>query len=77
MNAIQARWRQVGPIVDRIREESAQANPVEAFLTAVTLPLFLVGWVAAKVAWVTWAVVAWSATAVLVGWREGRRGGSD
>lgn len=74
MSSLAARWRAMGAVVDQIREESAQLDPVKAVLTLLTLPLFLLGWVAAKVAGLVWTVVAWSYTAVLVGWREARRG---
>lgn len=61
--------------LDRLDRINAEARDVEigrAVLTAVAAVLFAIGWLAAKVVGVVWLSIAWSATAVRLGWSEAR-----
>lgn len=75
-------------LVDRVAAERldvARSAAVAAagLLKAVTVMLYVVGWLTARVARVVWAVlsvvvwpaVTWSVAAVRVGWREGWQAG--
>lgn len=60
---------------DRLDQINAEARDVEigrAILTVVAAVLFAIGWLAAKVVGVVWLSLAWSATAVRLGWSEAR-----
>jgi len=58
--------------IDRINREAREVDAGRALLTVLAAVLFAVGWLAAKTVGVVWLTLAWSATAVKVGWREGR-----
>jgi hypothetical protein len=61
--------------LDRLDRITAEARDVEigrAILTLIAAVLFAIGWVAAKVVGVVWLSLAWSATAVRLGWSEAR-----
>lgn len=55
--------------VDEITAQARHARPGRTLLTAVAAVLFGAGWVAAKGFAVAWLGLAWSATAVRVGWQ--------
>lgn len=59
--------------VEQINREARQVRFWRTTLTLIAGLLFGVGWLAAKVFTGLWLVLAWSATAVKVGWQEGRR----
>jgi hypothetical protein len=59
--------------LERISAEARQARPGRTALLVIAGVLFAVGWAAAKVAGVVWLALAWSATAVKVGWAEARQ----
>lgn len=61
--------------VDRITAEAREVTFVRTVLTLVAMVLWGVGWVAGKVLGAIWLALAWSATAVKVGWIEARNGG--
>jgi hypothetical protein len=58
--------------VDRITVEARQVEIGRTLLTVVAGLLFAVGWLAAKAVGVIWLALAWSATAVRLGWSEAR-----
>jgi hypothetical protein len=58
--------------VDRITVEARDVELGRAVLTAVAAVLFGIGWLAAKVVGVVWLTIAWSWTAVRLGWTEAR-----
>lgn len=59
-----------GVPVDRIRAEARQIRFTRTVLTVVAGVLYGAGWLAGRLCAAVWAVVAWSAAAVKVGWRE-------
>jgi hypothetical protein len=63
--------------VDEITARARQARPGRAILTAIAAILFALGWLAARTLTGLWLALAWSGTAVKVGWQAGRppRGG--
>lgn len=58
--------------LDRITVEAREVDFRRTFLTVIAGVLFGIGWVAAKVVGVLWLAVAWSVTAVRLGWSEAR-----
>lgn len=60
----------------RISERARQVHFWRTVLTLLAGLLFAVGWVVAKGFGVVWLAVAWTATAVVVGWQEGRKNAS-
>jgi hypothetical protein len=58
--------------LDRITAEAREVEIGRTLLTLVAGVLFAIGWVAAKVVGALWLAVAWSATAVRLGWSEAR-----
>ena len=54
----------------RISAEARQIEFRRAFLTALASILYAIGWTARKVFVVAWLVLAWSWTAVKLGWLE-------
>lgn len=60
--------------VERITREARQVHFWRSVLTLLAGLLFGLGWLAAKAFAVLWLAGVWSATAVKVGWQEGRRG---
>lgn len=56
--------------VERITTRAAEMDPVRFALALLAFPLLALGWVARKTWMVLWAVVSWSAAAVLVGWES-------
>jgi hypothetical protein len=61
-----AAWQQV---LERIETEARQLSPRQVLLTLVSLPFFVLGWVAAKAVTGAWLAVAWAWVALLDGWR--------
>lgn len=69
-------------VLDRVPvdEITAQAREIHFWRTVLMViagVLFGIGWLTAKTFAVLWLAAAWSATAVKVGWREGRARGAD
>jgi len=62
-----------GSRVDRITAEARDIQFGRVMLTVIAAVLFGVGWCVAKTFGVLWLAAAWSATAVKLGWQEGRR----
>lgn len=62
--------------VDEITKEAREIHFGKTVLLVVAAVLFGLGWVVGKACVVLWRAVAWSATAVKVGWREALSGGS-
>lgn len=58
--------------VDRINAEARKVEFTRTVLTVLAGLLYGVGWVTAKTFAVLWLALAWSATAVRVGWVEAR-----
>lgn len=58
--------------VDRITTEAREVEIGRTLLTLIAGLLFAVGWIAAKTVGVIWLALAWSATAVRLGWSEAR-----
>lgn len=59
--------------VARITAEARNVQFAHTALTLVAAVLYGIGWAAGKVLGAVWLVLAWSATAVKVGWQEARR----
>jgi hypothetical protein len=77
--AAMAQWRLV---LERVEVGAKTLTPRRVLLALITAPLFVLGWLAAQVCAVAWLMIAWTITAVQVGWREaggvrGRRRGSS
>jgi uncharacterized membrane protein YedE/YeeE len=62
-----------GQRLDRITAEARQVQFGRVVLTVLAAVLFGVGWVVARAFGVLWLVAAWTATAVRIGWQEGRK----
>jgi hypothetical protein len=58
--------------VDEITVQARDVRFGRTVLTLVAAVLFSVGWIASKVLGGIWLALAWSATAVKVGWVEAR-----
>ena len=58
--------------LDQITAQARQVRFSRTLLTVIAALLFGLGWLVAKAFGVLWLAVAWSATAVKVGWQEGR-----
>jgi hypothetical protein len=59
-----------------INDRARQVHFWRTVATVLAGLLFAVGWVVAKGFGVAWLAATWTATAVLVGWQEGRRSAS-
>ena len=57
----------------RISTEARDVHFGRTVLTILATLLFGLGWIAAKAVTLTWLALAWSATAIKVGWQEGRK----
>lgn len=60
--------------VERITAEARQIRFGRTVLTVLAALLFSMGWCVAKLFSGLWLVLAWTATAVKVGWVEARKG---
>ena len=58
--------------VDEITRQAREVHPGRVILTVIGGLLFTAGWAAAKLAGAAWLAMAWSGTAVQLGWREAR-----
>lgn len=59
--------------LDRITTEARQVHFWRTVLTVIAALLFGLGWVVARAFGMLWLVMAWTATAVRLGWQEGRK----
>ena len=59
--------------VEQINRQARETHFWRAVLTLVAGLLFGLGWLVAKAFAVAWLAMAWTATAVKVGWQEGRK----
>lgn len=59
--------------VEDIRARASEIDPAKLILALLALPFLVLGWLAAKVWAVLWAVTSWSVAAVQVGWIEARK----
>lgn len=59
--------------LDRITAEAKQVSPGRAVLLAVAGLLYALGWITAKAFSLVWLALAWTATAVKVGWSDARK----
>jgi hypothetical protein len=62
--------------LDEINSRARQVQFGRTLLTLLAAALYLLGWLAAKVAGGLWLACAWVAVAVRVGWTEARAGGT-
>lgn len=62
-----------GDRVDRITAEARDVHFGRTVLTVVAALLFGAGWLTAKAFGVVWLALAWTFTAVKMGWQEGRK----
>ena len=62
--------------VEQITRQAREVRFWRTVLVVLAGALFGVGWVAFKAFAVLWLALVWSATAVKLGWAEGRKGGS-
>jgi hypothetical protein len=60
-------------IVGRIGAEAREIQFGRTILTILAAIFFALGWISARVLGFVWFALAWSATAVKVGWIEGRK----
>jgi hypothetical protein len=58
--------------VEEITRQAREVHPGRVLLTVIGGLLFAAGWLAAKLAGAAWLALAWSGTAVQVGWRDAR-----
>lgn len=58
--------------IDRITAEARQVNFRRFALTLLAGLLWLIGWTAGKALGGVWLALAWSVTAIRVGWAEAR-----
>lgn len=58
--------------VEEITRQAREVHPGRVILTLIGGLLFTAGWAAGKLLGVAWLAMAWSGTAVQVGWREAR-----
>jgi hypothetical protein len=63
--------------VDRITAEARQVHIGRTVLLVIAAVLYAVGWVAGKTLTALWLALAWSGTAVKVGWMEARNPTGD
>lgn len=59
--------------LERITTEAREVHFGRTVATFIAGLLWMLGWVVAKAFGVVWFAAAWSATAVKVGWDEGRK----
>lgn len=59
--------------VDRITREAREIHFWRTVLTLIAGLLYGIGWLTAKLFTGLWLVVAWTVTAVKLGWQEGRK----
>lgn len=61
----------------RVGTRTWDVRPGRAVLTVIAAVLFGLGWVAAKTSRAVWPALAWTGTALAIGWDEarGRPGG--
>ena len=62
--------------VSRITDEARQVRFGHTLLAVVAGLLYTLGWVAAKTFGAVWFALAWTATAVKIGWKDARNGPS-
>lgn len=60
-------------ITSRISTEARDVHFGRTVLTIIAALFFGLGWITAKVFTYTWLALAWSVTAIKVGWQEGRK----
>jgi hypothetical protein len=63
--------------VERITVEARQVDVGRLVLTVLAAVLYAVGWSAGKVLGAVWLALAWSGTAVRLGWQEARKPTGD
>lgn len=59
--------------LERISTEAREIHFGRTMATLIAALLYVLGWLVAKAFGVLWYAAAWSATAVKVGWDEGRK----
>lgn len=59
--------------LDRITVEAKAVRPGRTILLALAGLLYALGWLVAKAFGLAWLAVAWTGTAVKVGWTDGRK----
>ena len=59
--------------LDEITAQARQVRFWRSVLTVIAAVLFGLGWLVARAFGVAWLALAWSVTAVKVGWQEGRK----
>ena len=59
--------------LDRITAEAKQVRPGRAVLLALAGLLYAIGWLTAKAFGLVWLAIAWTGTAVRVGWADARK----
>lgn len=62
-------FARAGRMAEQVREESRQLDPAKVVLTLLMVVPFALGWLAGKLARGVWLVLAWTWTALVVGWR--------
>jgi hypothetical protein len=64
-------------LVERINVEAREVRFGRAILMLLAGLLYGVGWIAARTFGLIWLALAWSYTAMKVGWQEGRKSAKD
>jgi uncharacterized membrane protein len=65
-------WQQAEQLQAEIRAEARKVDATRVAWTLLMLPFVILGFVAAKVVGVAWAVLTFCTLALMVGWRRGR-----
>lgn len=58
--------------VERVSEQARRIRAGRTVLTAAAAVLYGLGWITARTLGAVWLALAWSATAVKLGWTEAR-----
>jgi hypothetical protein len=67
VSTMTVQWRQV---FERVETQARTLTPQRVLLTLIAAPLFVLGWIMARVCALVWLAFAWALTAVQLGWRD-------
>jgi hypothetical protein len=67
VSTMTVQWRQV---FERVESQARTLTPQRVLLTLIAAPLFLLGFLAARICALVWLVFAWTLTAIQLGWRD-------
>lgn len=58
---------------DRISVEAREIHPGRTLLTVIAAVLYAIGWLLGTIVVGTWVALAWSFTAIRIGWQDAAR----